>query len=292
MATKNILINSSNVISGSNNTKYVYKFDQPQVFENNSIALSSLQIYYSWFNINSQLYNNNVFQYKWFNSSGVLSSTFTVTIPDGFYSITSINLYLQDIMLANGHYLYDTTTKKNIFFIEFVENSTYYGFQLNMAPMYALGAVPSNITKKGTWQYPPTQRTAQLIINSTNNFGTLTGFDSGTYPSGTVSTLFQQLSQNVPIISPVSSVIMRCNLVRNDLANPNDVLHSFTTNLASFGDVLNIEPFSLVWSPIQKGTYGQITISFFDQNYNPMVIKDNQLLMTIVIKDNPEKEKK
>lgn len=116
MSTRNILIDSSNVVPGTNNSKYIYKFQHPQTFTDSSIALNTLNMYYSWFNISSKLYNNNVFQYKWFNSSGSLADTFTVTILDGFYSITSINLYFQTVMLANTHYLYDTVAKKNIFF--------------------------------------------------------------------------------------------------------------------------------------------------------------------------------
>lgn len=283
-ATKNILINSSHVIAGSNNSKYVYKFQTPETFTDHAIALNTLNCYYSWYNINSSLYNNNVFQYKWFDNSGALNTTKTVTIPDGFYSINSINLYLQSVMLANGHYLYDTVAKKNIFFIEFISNPTYYAFQLNMTPMYASGSVPATITKAGSWAYPTSQRTAQVIINSTNNFKQLIGFDAGTYPSGTVTTLFQQLSQNTPVISPCTSLVIRCNLVRNDLANPNDVLYSFTQGNSNFGDLLDERPSTVYYSPVQNGTYNEIVLTFLDQNFNPVHIKDSQMLITIMIK--------
>ena len=124
----------------------MYRFQTPETFVDSTIALNTLKncYYCSWYNINASLYNNNVFQYKcrFINNSGSLNTTITVAIPDGFYySINSIKLYLQSVMLANGHYLYDTVAKKNIFFIEFVFNPTYYVFQLNMTPMYASGSV-------------------------------------------------------------------------------------------------------------------------------------------------------
>lgn len=281
-STKNILINTSNVIAGTNNSKYVYKFASPQTFTENVIALNTLNMYYSWYNINASLYNNNVFQYKWFNSSGVLSDTFTVTIPDGFYSITSINLYLQSVMLANSHYLYDTVSKKNVFFIEFVSNPTYYAFQMNLTPMYS--TLPTGYTKTGTWALPTSQRTVQVIINSTNNFKSLIGFDAGTYPSTTVTTLYQQLSQKTPVIAPCTSMVIRCNLVRNDLAVPNDVLYSFTQGNAQFGDVLDERPATVYYSPVPNGTYTEMVLTFYDQNFQQVDIKDSQLLMTVMIK--------
>ena len=282
MATRNIILNSSNVVAGTNNSKYVYKFTTPQTFSDNSIALNTLNCYYSWYNINSTLYNNNVFQYKWFNSAGSLADTFTVTIPDGFYSIISINLYLQSVMLANKHYLYDTTLKKNIFFIEFISNPTYYAFQLNLTPMYS--TLPSNLTKSGTWGLPPSQRTVQVIINSTNNFKELIGFNAGAYPSTTTTVLYQQLSQNTPVIAPCTSMVIRCNLVRNDLATPNDVLYSFTQGNAQFGDVLEERPATVYYSPVQNGSYTEMVLTFYDQNFQHVNIKDNQFLITVMIK--------
>jgi hypothetical protein len=285
MSTKNILINASNVVAGSNNTKFVYKFLSPQSFTDSAIALNSLNMYFSWYNINAKLYNNNTFQYVWFSSTGVLNVTVNVTLPDGFYSISSINLFLQSVMLANGHYVYDTTTKQNIFFAEFVVNPTYYAFQLNLTPIYPLASVPVGLTRGGTgWQFPTTQRTIQVIINSSNGFKDVIGFNAGSYPPTLTTILYQQLSQNTPNISPCSSVVIRCNMVRNDMANPNDVLYSFTQGNATFGDIINEKPAVMYYSEVQNGTYTELVLTFFDQNYQPMDIKDNQLLMTVIIK--------
>lgn len=131
--------------------------------------------------------------------------------------------------------------------------------------------LPTGFTKSGTWALPPSQRTVQVIINSTNKFKTLTGFDAGTYPSGTV-------------IAPCTSMVIRCNLVRNDLANPNDVLYSFTQGNAQFGEVLDERPSTVYYSPVQNGVYNEIVLTFYDQNFQPVDIKDSQILLTIMIK--------
>lgn len=51
MNTQNVIINRKNVVAGTNNTKYIYKFPQPIKLESQEIALASMSIYYSWANI-------------------------------------------------------------------------------------------------------------------------------------------------------------------------------------------------------------------------------------------------
>jgi hypothetical protein len=285
MSTTNILINSSNVVTNSNNSKYEYYFPTPKTMNNGSIALHSLQMYYSWFNINATLYNNHKFKYKWWNSNGDLVDTFTVTIPDGFYTITTLNLFFQSVLLKNLHYLYDTISKQNIFFLEFVENSTYYSIQLNTVPMYKSGSVPVDITKAGTWNYPTNKETPVVSILSTGNFKDLIGFNSGSYPETLKSSLYQKLSDYTPQLSPVSSVIVRCNLVSNDSAIPNDVLYSFSSGSTVWGGIIDVKPNSIYFNHIPSGMYSKLTLTFYDQNHRNIHIKDSQLLMTLLIRD-------
>lgn len=287
--SKNILINQTNVVSGTKNSQYVYKFITPENISNSSIALHSLQMYYSWFNVNANLYNNNQLQYLWWDDQGVLNQTFTITIPDGFYTDSTLNLFIQSQMVKNGHFLYNSANavKANIYFFQLVSNPTYYAFQIYITPMYPRGSVPGSIVKStNSWNYPIAQETPRIIINSSNNFKDLIGFNAGTYPPTTQSILYNMLSQNTPAISPVSSVVIRCNMVKNDLANPNDVLYSFTSGTKSFGDILDERPSNLFFNSVQDGTYNEIRLTFTDQNFQPIEIKDSQLLITLVIKPN------
>ena len=87
-----IIFNDQNIIEGTNNSMLRLKFSSPlQIDSTEQIALSTLNMYYSWFNISASQYNNNVFQYRWFDASGVLNQVFTVTIPDGLYTIDTLN---------------------------------------------------------------------------------------------------------------------------------------------------------------------------------------------------------
>ena len=62
---RTLIINNSNVVQGYSNSKYTYQFSGGgATFEKgDQIAVQSIQVPYSWFNITSS-YNNNTFGYK------------------------------------------------------------------------------------------------------------------------------------------------------------------------------------------------------------------------------------
>ena len=65
-----IVMNSSNLVQDGQNNKLIYKFPNSVVFKNSSIAVSSVSMYYSWFNI-SQASGNNTFNYSWTNGTTI-----------------------------------------------------------------------------------------------------------------------------------------------------------------------------------------------------------------------------
>ncbi len=87
---KTIILNTSNIVENSNNTKLVYNFPSGgYYFKNDMIALQSVYQFFSIFNITSD-YGNNSFSYVWFD--GV---EYSITIPDGYYEISDLNSYFQ-----------------------------------------------------------------------------------------------------------------------------------------------------------------------------------------------------
>ena len=65
--TLNLILNSSNVVAGSNNCTYKYNFLQPtEIFEDAQMTISNVVLPYSWFNITALNKNN----------------TFTIYFPD------------------------------------------------------------------------------------------------------------------------------------------------------------------------------------------------------------------
>lgn len=136
--TQTIVLNRKNVIEGTSNTKYIYKFPKQLNVRGQEISLASLNMYYSWPNIQS-IYKNNTFTYLWWNHLGNLTSTQNIIIPEGNYSITTLSSYIQSQMLLKGHYLKDANTQNNVFFISMIENPTYYACQITFKSMYAKG---------------------------------------------------------------------------------------------------------------------------------------------------------
>ena len=86
------------------NSQYAYNFINGglHVPENSLMCISNVTIPYSWFNVNLNQYNNNTFQYTFPTPNPHTGATvFQVTLPNGFYSTTDTNQYLQTQMILN-----------------------------------------------------------------------------------------------------------------------------------------------------------------------------------------------
>lgn len=276
-----IIINSQNVVDGTNNSRYRYTFPKTIKFEEHDVALAVLNIYYSWFNITSSL-SNNVFQYVWYDNAG--SITYTITIPDGYYSISDLNSYLQYEMYNNGTYLVDNFGDY-VYYLEVVENSTYYGVELRSYPIPT--ALPTDYTNPASITFPATATTPQFIIPDTN-IQDLLGHDAGTYPDPVQTTDYSLVSPNTPQVSPQQSIILSTTLVNNDYENPNTLLYTFSSAGVSFGSIIEVKPVELTWTPIQRGFYSQFDVQFLDQDFNPIVIKDSNLTIQLMVRERKE----
>ena len=106
-----IVLNSSNLVPDGQNNKLIYKFPNSVVFKNNSIAVSSVSMYYSWFNISEALMNNK-FSYSWLE--GTTTMTYEVVIPDGLYEIAQLNAYFQFVMISNNTYLISAVVRVSV----------------------------------------------------------------------------------------------------------------------------------------------------------------------------------
>ena len=275
-----LVLNSSNVIGRDNNI-YKYNFINGMftIPEGSEIALSSITMPYSWFNITT-VYNNNTFQIIWY---GTTATTYTVVLPNGFYLISDINNYLESFMILNSLYLIVSSTGNYIFYVQLFTSSTYYSNQiLSFAVPTTL---PSGYTTPIGWPGFPVVASTPLMTVLNNNLTKLLGFSAGSYPPVTQSTNYSILSNLLPPVgSPVNSIIVRCSLIDNAVAMPTDILDSFSIN-ASFGSNINYSPNYEKWISVRKGTYSNITITFVDQDFNNIAIVDPNVIITLLIKN-------
>ena len=92
-----VVLNSNNIVAGTNNSTLLYNFPNSVKFTNHQVAVQSVNMYYSWQNINSTSLKNNTFTYTWVVAG--TTTTYTVTIPNGLYEITDINNYSLRLLL-------------------------------------------------------------------------------------------------------------------------------------------------------------------------------------------------
>ena len=279
---RTLIINNSNVVAGYNNSKYTYQFmGGGFVFEKgDQIALQSIQIPYSWRNITSN-YNNNIFNYV---LNGV---SYQIRIPDGFYTMTDLNALFQSIMYTNGHYLVDESGNI-VYYAQLSTNVNVYGIQFDAFAIPA--TLPTNYLNPANVFYNTVTFTnptcIQLSIPNTN-IQQLIGYKTGIYPSVPQSTVYSIVSTSTPNLSPVNSILIRCNICSNKHCNPPDAFFCFSPNV-SYGANINIQPTIAGWIDCITGSFASFDITFVDQNFVPLAMLDNNITIQLLIKSKGE----
>jgi hypothetical protein len=295
--SQNIILNKSHIINlGNGNNHLRYELPRSITFtEEDTVALSNLNIYFSWFNISAKN-NNNFFQYKWFNNvNGDVDDIHDITIVDGFYSIAILNEYILSVMASRGHMLETINGSNFIYFFELRSNSTYYATSIKISSLSDqydfndgndVRPITDVVKNPSTWVLPTTFQAPEIIISSNNNFGSLLGF-TGTISIDTSSDLTNRsetfLNTSVPNMMPSSSYILTCNLVSNEMSIPDNVFYSFTIpQNVGFGDIISPN-LDLVHSKIKNGVYNHIEVRVYDQNFVPLQIRDPDMLLNLAI---------
>ena len=275
---KTIVINSSNYIQGSGN-RFVYRFPQTSYFGiGSSIGVSNIAIYNSIQNITVKR-GNNVIRLNW------LGTDYNFLIPDGYYSVSDLNFYIQNQCIVNKLYVTASDNINNVYFIELAFNSIRYSTSLNLyaIPTESQASTLGYIKPVGAlWNYPIQPVCPSLSFNQ--SFGNLIGQTFGTYPPTASSVNIQFLSTQTPKISPVDSLILTCNLVNSKYSIPSNVL--FTVPISSsLGSLINVNISSLVFNDILAQNFSSLEITIFDQLFNPVILLDTEMTLTLVIQE-------
>lgn len=295
---RTLILNSSNIVEGTNNSILEYDFvgGNINLKKGQKVALASIQMYYSTFNITA-LNNNNSFSYIW-----VDNTVNTVTMPDGFYDLPTINNYLHFVMVQNKHYLV-SSTGDFVYFITLGANAVRYASQVNCFGMSVALATANSWTLPAgaTWVIPTNFIVPELRVPATN-FRNIIGFAAGDYPNTVIAgvppaqtqtpafTTDQEfLSTTVPQISVVSSFILTCSLVNNNYAVPNNLIFSFSPQ-GTIGEQFTVAPNEYVFIDVNPAQYSRFQVSFIDQNFRPIAIQDPNMIIQILISDGPDEK--
>ncbi len=291
-----LVLNSSNVVNNGRNSTLIYKFPNSVLFKNNSVAVSSISMYYSWFNIQSD-YGNNLFTYSW--TSGAVTTTYAINIPDGLYEIADLNALLQFNMIQNGTYLIDSAGDF-VYYAEMIVNPARYAIQLNTFLVPTV--LPATYTAPaGFAGFPTVAQNPVVTFPSTFNqiVGYAAGFASNAnvgnayvpptsqYVSKLANGTLSYISTQSPNVQPNSSLYVSCSGINNPYSQPSSIIYSMTPSVA-VGGLITEKPPNYCWNKLIDGTYNELRVTFLGTNLSPIQLNDNQITILLAIKDADE----
>lgn len=295
---RTLILNTTNIVPDGQNNKLVYKFPNSVQFKDNYIALSSASVYYSWFNI-SATKGNNTFSYNWIDGAGV-ATTYTITIPDGLYEVSTLNALLQFNFIQNGHYLVDGSGL-NVYYAEIVVNPSRYAVEITTYLFPT--ALPVGWSNPTSVPFPP--QSFNPIITIPAKLNELLGFVAGFATDQNLNNAFvpptsqyvaklangtiSYLSTSAPNIQPNSSLLFSISNIDNSYAQPTSIIYTLVPTVRP-GEIINERPTNFIWNKLINGTYNEIRITILGTDLQPITINDPSMTIVLVIKDRGEFE--
>jgi hypothetical protein len=289
MSRNLILINSSHY---KQNNLYEYKFPNPVDLSGYRLDVKSFSMYNSTFNISYAL-GNNTFSIKWINNV-----VFNYTIPDGYYSIDQLNLFLEYCML--GDKLYVKTTTAPVFFFNISDNVVQQTAQIsvNYVPNSAEATTLGYQLLSGcNWTWPADPITPTITICS--GLQQLLGFKGGivnnlgyqpaqsVFPITPLSTNEQFTSTSLPILSPTYCIVLTSNLINSNFSNVPTLMCQVPIDV-SIGSLIRYESTSNKSVKISNSKFGSILVWLYNQDMSPLQFKDYEITLTLSIEEDTE----
>lgn len=284
-----LCLNSTNVVSSSN-TSFRYNFLTGNLkLKNAEMCISTLTMPYAFFNVSSY-YSNKTFSITFPTAASTATPTAITasqpvagitTLPDGFYSVTDIQNYIQQTCINNGWYLVDGAGNY-VFYTYLTYNATYYSVQLvqSLVPT----ALPAGWSNPAGLTFNAVSRTPTLSLAATGSISKILGFPAGvSYPAAPSATAYSYIGTLTPVGSTINSLVARCNIISNEVVIPSDILDGFPIN-ATFGSNITYEPSFEKWVTIRDGTYSSLTFTISDQNLNDVNSQDPNCSITLMIR--------
>ena len=276
-----LVLNSSNVVSGTNNNTYQYKFILGSLkLKNYEMAISSFVLPYSWFNV-TNLYNNRTISFSF--PTAATTTPLNITLPEGFYTVADIQNYIYLQCINAGLYLIDSSGNY-VLYANIYSNATYYANTINLSLVPIALPAGWSFATSGIYSslagLPTVAATPSCSFAATGSLAVLLGFNaSQTLASAAAS--FSTNSPNTPIGSTVNGVIVRCSIINNPVIVPSDVLDCVSITGATFGANINYNPSFPKFVDVSDGNYNQLTITLVDQNLNTVIARDPNILLTL-----------
>ncbi len=298
-----LVLNQTNIVSDGQNNKLIYKFPNSVAFKDMYIAVSSISMYYSWFNI-TEASKNNIMTYTW--TAGAVTTTYTVTIPDGLYQISELNNFFQYTMIQNNTYWINTTNGQNVYPFEFIVNPNRYAIQINTYLIPT--ATPLGYsTPVGFPGWPLV--TQNSVITVPANLDIIVGYPAGfstnpnlnnayvppfptsftNYASKNGAGTLSYLSSTSPQVQPNNNVLFSISNINNPYSQPSSIIYSLNPNV-SVGEQIIETPPNFMWNKLIDGTYNEIRLTLLGTDLRPLLIRDPNMTILLTIRHASESQ--
>ena len=272
-----ISINTTHYVG---NNMYCLKLPKSVQFKKgDKLSLYSFSMYNSFYNISASQYGNTQITFTWFDGT-----VYNWTIPDGYYSLSDLNLWLQQQFIINKLYCVNSNNSQNIYFVQFQTNSVLYKAQIDVyfMPSSANATLYGYQKPSGaTWNFPGSNLMNKITINS--NLKSYFGFSTQTtFGEITPAQNMNYLSDITPTISPVFSIYIGCNLIVSEFNQIANLFSQFPIS-AAYGNLIKIESTIDSQISIKEGIYSDIIITLWDQENNALQFQDNDLTLFLII---------
>lgn len=294
-----LVLNSTNIVPDGLNNKLVYKFPSSVVFKDKYIAVSSIAMYYSWFNI-TNLIGNNVFTFTW--TAGAITTTYTVTIPDGLWDIAAINNFIQFRCIELN--LYYTLAGINYYPFEILTNINRYAAQLNTYLIPTTAPVGAT-TPAGFPGFPTT--TQNSVVTFPKKFNAILGYTAGFVSAANIgnATTFgtpsasnnyaaknsigtiSYLSNVAPDVQPNASILFVMSNINNPYTQPSGIIYSLNSTVA-VGELITEKPPNFMWNKMIDGAYNELRLTFLSPQLQQLTINDPNMTILLTIRDKDE----
>lgn len=292
-----IVLNQNNLVQDGLNSELVHKFPNSVVFKDKYIAVSSISMFYSWFNI-LQVASNNYFTYTW--TAGATTTTYTILIPDGLYEISDINNYIQFVCIQNGTYW--TILGNNYYPLELLVNANRYAIQLNTYLIPT--ALPPDATIPSNFPgFPTTPQNSVVSFPAQFNkiVGYTVGFSSNpnlnnayvppvpstqtdNYVAKLAGGQLSYLSNFSPQVQPNSNVLFNISNINNPYTIPSSVIYSLTPAV-KIGEQITDTPPNFMWNRLIDGTYNELRLQLKGTDGQRLRINDPNMTILLTIRD-------
>lgn len=226
-------------------------------------------------------------------TSLVEQSAYKVSLTEGYYDITSLNTALATAQSRYNTVFSNTVSKQVLYPLQLSYNTTL--LRSTLSAIFIPTNASNVLSQQGAnwvWAlgvYPSISYSGRLFFDN-STIATLLGVSLNAFTPSSLTVYdsnnpFPLLTNsiNVPFYQTVNAILLRCNLVNNNVEATSDIVGTIPI-LQSFESNINYNPNKYCWVKIRSGINSSLVLTLTDQYKNPLILNDNNVLIQLLIR--------